>query len=81
LKSTDKEYLKKFLLESNRAEWMHLMSILHIPVFFFLNIWWVSTLMIINVLAVNLPCIILQRYNRPRILKTLEKLEKLEKIY
>lgn len=37
--------------------------------------------MIINVLAVNLPCIILQRYNRPRILKTLEKLEKLEKIY
>ena len=78
LKSSSKKYLKKFLLEMNRAEWMHLMAILHAPIFFFSNLWWIGTIMTFNVLAVNLPCVILQRYNRPRILKTLKRLKDID---
>ena len=60
-------YLTRFLAESCRAELGHWMAILPFWVF---GLWSPSIVlpyMLLYALAVNLPCIITQRYNRPRI--------------
>ncbi len=67
------ENLERFLIEACRGELTHWLSILPFWVFgFFLpasSIW----VMLIYALLANLPCIIAQRYNRPRVLHLLEK--------
>lgn len=67
LKSNDPEYLKTFLYETKRAELTHWLTILPSPVFFLWNIWWAGIIMIVYALIVNIPCIMLQRYNRARL--------------
>lgn len=66
--SFDKEYLHKYLLESCRAELTHWGIILSS----FLFALWCSlpqtAAIILIALALNLPFVIIQRYNRPRII-------------
>jgi hypothetical protein len=62
---------RRFILESKRAELVHWLAILPFWVF---GLWGppiVIPIMFVYALAVNLPCIIAQRYNRPRLLRLL----------
>jgi len=73
LEDFSEENLERFLVESCRGELTHWLSILLFWVFgFFLPVsatWG----MLIYALVANLPCIITQRYNRPRVIKLLER--------
>lgn len=66
--SSTQNYVRKWIAESCRAEFTHWIAIL--PVFFFI-LWNPIEAWIINIvyaLCANIPCIISQRYNRPRVL-------------
>lgn len=65
--------LTRFLIESCRAETTHVLAILPFWVFGFVAPPEVIWIMLIYAVAVNLPCIIAQRYNRPRIRLLMEK--------
>ena len=67
LGSNDLQYLKTFFYETKRAELTHWLTILPAPIFFLWNIWWAGIIMIVYALIVNIPCILLQRYNRARL--------------
>ena len=71
--SHDPAYLRTWVLESCRAELVHWLAIPPALLFFLWNPWPVGLLMILYALAVNGPCIVAQRYNRPRFLALLEK--------
>ena len=65
--------LQKFLIESCRAELSHWLAILPFWVFGFIAPARVIFYMLIYALVINLPCIIAQRYNRPRIIGLMER--------
>ena len=67
LKSRDKGYLQIFYAETCRAEFAHWLTMAGAPVFLLWNEWWVELIMIGYALAANVPCIIVQRYNRCRL--------------
>ncbi len=67
LESLEPEYLRRFLAESARGELTHWMAILPFWVFGFFLPPAVIPFMLAYALLANLPCIIAQRYNRPRI--------------
>lgn len=75
LRSYTSEYLERFLLESCRTEMTHLLAILPFWVFWFFTPPQVPWMMLAYALIVNLPCMIVQRYNRPRIIRILRKRE------
>ncbi len=68
-----KENLQMFLRESRRAELVHWLAILPFWVFGFFSPLYVVFLMLVYALVLNLPCAIVQRYNRPRILRLIAK--------
>jgi len=68
--------LETFLAESCRAELSHWLAILPFFVFGFFCPPIVIPLMFLYAVMVNLPCILAQRYNRPRILKICRRLPK-----
>jgi glycosyl-4,4'-diaponeurosporenoate acyltransferase len=72
----DEFYLKRFILESCRAEFVHWIILAETPLFFLWNPFPSAFYMIPFSLAINLPCIIVQRYNRPR-LRHLINMEKM----
>lgn len=74
LESFSEDHLRRFLLESARAELTHWLAILPFPLFGLLAPPRVMGYMLIYALLVNLPCIIAQRYNRPRVLKLLNRM-------
>jgi glycosyl-4,4'-diaponeurosporenoate acyltransferase len=67
------ENLEKFLVESCRGEATHIGPILLFWIFFLFTPFYVGWMMLVYSLIVNMPCIIVQRYNRPRIKHLLEK--------
>jgi glycosyl-4,4'-diaponeurosporenoate acyltransferase len=73
LNATSPEYIRKFLIESCRAELSHWLAIVPFWVFGFWAPAYVIPIMLVYALAVNLPCIIAQRYNRPRLRELLVK--------
>ncbi len=56
--------LARFLIETRRAEIAHWCMIGCLPIFFIWNPLWARWVMTAYALAVNLPCILVQRYNR-----------------
>ncbi len=76
LKSINKGYLERFYLETVRAEFCHRLLILISPVFYFVNQnkMWGITFAILYALG-NVPFIMIQRYNRPRIKKIMDGLK------
>ncbi|MGB9418223.1 MAG: hypothetical protein WCB58_18045 [Acidobacteriaceae bacterium] len=64
LRARDPVYLSQFLLETRRAQVAHWCMLGGLPVFFFWNPTWARLVMIAYAVASNLPCIIVQRYNR-----------------
>lgn len=66
-------YLERFLCETRRAEWAHWCMFSFLPFFFLWNPLWARLVMTAYAAAVNLPCIVAQRYNRialERVLRT-----------
>jgi glycosyl-4,4'-diaponeurosporenoate acyltransferase len=74
LKALDDVYLDDFIRETCRAELTHWIMLLFSLVFFIWNPWWVGIVMIVYAILVNVPCIIIQRYNRIRLKRVCAKL-------
>ncbi len=64
LHARDSSYLEQFLRETRRAEWAHWCMFSFLPFFFLWNPPWACVVMTAYAIAVNLPCIVAQRYNR-----------------
>ena len=71
--SSDAIYLHRWLHETCRAELTHWIAVLVSGLFFLWNRPLVALFMVVYALAANLPCIIAQRYNRPRLLRVLRR--------
>ena len=65
----DPEYINAFIAETGRAEIFHWLQIVPFWVFGLWSPPFVIWVMLLYALIVNLPCIIVQRYNRPRLIK------------
>lgn len=74
LASTSGEYLRRFLLETCRGELVHWAVMSASLLFFLWNPWWAGVAMMVYAAAVNLPCILAQRYNRIRLARILPDL-------
>lgn len=71
LESRNPAYLSAFLIETCRAEFTHWVTILFAPLFFLWNPHFVGWIMIGYALLANLPFIMVQRYNRFRLIRVL----------
>ena len=69
MKSYDSKYINEFIFQTGRAEITHWAQIIPFWVFGFWCPPFVIILMFIYALLVNIPCILAQRYNRPRLIK------------
>ena len=76
LVNLDEDYLECFIKETCRAEWGHWMQIIPFWIFGLFAPFYVVFIMLAYTLAMNIPCIIAQRYNRPRMKKLLEETRK-----
>ena len=74
LDNFSKDHLNRFLIESARGELTHWLAIIPFWVFGFFAPEQVIWYMFIYALLANLPCIIAQRYNRPRVQRLLSKM-------
>ncbi|MGC8766483.1 MAG: hypothetical protein ACP5QP_02165 [Brevinematia bacterium] len=80
LKSREKSYLERFLLETCRAELAHLIPILAFPLCLPWNPDAGKWIMLAYAVLFNLPFIIIQRYNRIRLAKLLQYYDLKQKI-
>lgn len=67
LGNADAAYVRRFILETCRAEFTHWVIFLFSFIFFLWNEWWIGLIMVAYGLATNMPCIVTQRYNRMRL--------------
>lgn len=74
LASYEPEYLKAFIAETGRAEIFHWLQILPFWIFGLFGPFFVVWIMLGYALLVNMPCIIAQRYNRPRLIRLYQHL-------
>ena len=68
----DRQHLQRFAIETRRAEWVHWIVFAIWPVFALWNPPWAVAVMFVYATAANLPCIVVQRYNRARLLRVLK---------
>jgi len=61
------DYLARFVRETWRGELCHWLAICCAPFFFLWNPWWGDLFVIGYAILANLPCILVQRYNRLRL--------------
>jgi glycosyl-4,4'-diaponeurosporenoate acyltransferase len=67
LRQRDPQHLARFLRETWRGELCHWTVLALIPVFFLWNPPWADLVIALYAIAANLPCILVQRYNRQRL--------------
>jgi glycosyl-4,4'-diaponeurosporenoate acyltransferase len=72
LKSHSSDYLLRFAAEARRGEIAHWCMLACFPVFYFWNPPWACAVITLYACATNVPCIIVQRYNRFVILQGLK---------
>lgn len=75
LQSLKGDYLSVFLEESCKAEFTHWVIILSSLLFYFSTDLFTASRILFLAAALNMPYIIIQRYNRPRIIRLLKKSE------
>lgn len=77
LDSRSPAYLLRFAAETRRGEWSHWVMLLALPLFGLWNT--TEGLLVVTFWLVgsNLPCIIVQRYNRARLLRVMGERERL----
>jgi glycosyl-4,4'-diaponeurosporenoate acyltransferase len=73
IRTRDRAYLQQFLWETCRAEAVHVVVILASPLFFLWNPPDIAVWMPVYAVAANLPCIMIQQYNRIRLATLLTK--------
>ncbi|MDW8308665.1 MAG: hypothetical protein RMK20_04750 [Verrucomicrobiales bacterium] len=73
LARADAAYLDRFARETWRGELCHWAAMACAPVFFLWNPWWGNLIIVAYALAANLPCILVQRYNRARLQRLLAR--------
>lgn len=71
--------LEKFIIETKRAELTHWALIPPALLFFLWNPWWIGWCMVAYALVANLPFIVAQRYNRPRLERLYQVMVRREK--
>jgi glycosyl-4,4'-diaponeurosporenoate acyltransferase len=69
----DPAYLERFVVETRRAELTHWLVMAILPLFMLWNPWWMVTVMVAYAFAANIPCLLVQRYNRGRLLRVLAR--------
>lgn len=74
LNGTHAVHFETFVLETKRGELSHWFQLLSGFLFFLWNPFLVGIVMVIYALAFNMPFIMIQRYNRMRLLRVLQKL-------
>lgn len=67
------EDLERFVVETRRAEVTHWAVMAAGPFFFLWNPWYAGVLMQVYAVGANLPFIVIQRYNRARLVQVLER--------
>lgn len=67
LRSRDPAYLDRFLTETRRAEVTHWAVMVLSPLFVLWNPAWLAAVMVAYGVGANLPCVIIQRFNRARL--------------
>jgi glycosyl-4,4'-diaponeurosporenoate acyltransferase len=67
LAKTAPDYLRRFAAETWRGELCHWCALGCAPALFLWNPWWGDLVMVGYALLANLPCILVQRYNRARL--------------
>jgi len=73
-KKIDKKYIERFITETCRAEWNHFFCSLYFVVSFFINKnFFCAIIFSLIPIAANLPFLVIQRYNRLRLLKFYKK--------
>lgn len=65
--------LERFAAETRRAELTHWLVMAAAPLFFLWNPWWLGVVMVVYAVVANLPCLVIQRYNRARIARMAER--------
>lgn len=65
--------LERYAAETRRAELSHWLVMAAAPFFALWNPWYAAVPMLVYGVAVNVPCIVSQRYNRARILRLLSR--------
>ena len=75
IKEYTREYLKKYIFESCKSEVTHWCIIFSTLLFFLWNEFKPAMMMVLLAIILNLPYIIIQRYNRPRIMVMVENIE------
>lgn len=76
IENFDLDYLKRFISETYRAEVNHFICCLIIPFLFFCKYIMISTIVSVLIILGNVPCILIQRYNRLRIRRIILKIRK-----
>lgn len=66
LRAASPEFLARFLRETWRGELVHWLALLALPLFSVWNPWWAVLVNAGYAVAANVPCIVVQRYNRAR---------------
>jgi glycosyl-4,4'-diaponeurosporenoate acyltransferase len=66
LLSRDPATRRAFMRETWRGELCHWCAMAWTPVFFLWNPWWADLIIVAYALGANMPCILVQRYNRAR---------------
>jgi glycosyl-4,4'-diaponeurosporenoate acyltransferase len=74
--ASSSEKLERFIVESCRGEFAHWLLILPFWIVGFFAPPIVILVMLLYSIAANIPCIIAQRYNRPRVIRLLEKMNR-----
>jgi glycosyl-4,4'-diaponeurosporenoate acyltransferase len=73
LQRRDREYLNQFVLETKRGEWTHWLGFGVWPLFVIWNPWQGALILFLYSIIAHLPCIIVQRYNRLRLQRILDR--------
>jgi glycosyl-4,4'-diaponeurosporenoate acyltransferase len=69
----DRGHLERFAAATRRAELAHYPILAFGPVFFAFNPWWLALVMVGYAVVANVPCILVQRYNRARIVRAISR--------
>lgn len=69
LRVPSSEFLERFLRETWRGELTHWLALLPLPLFAIWNPCWGIAINAAYAVAANVPCILVQRYNRGRLLR------------
>ncbi len=67
LRSSSGDQLRRFVVETRRAEITHWIVLAFGPLFFLWNPWGLAIVMCLYAVVANVPCLVIQRYNRARL--------------